>query len=232
MSEQSASVAGGFTGMLNVFVDPASTAKQIPSQLFWVWPVAIVSIARMVVGYLMLPYAMQLVDARIAQQNVPADRLESATRMAHLFSQISIPATPVFVIATIALFSGLILVFCSVLGMRAGFRDVFSLAAACSLITTLQSVANYVVIRFRGDEIRAPEQLQAAFGLDIFTTELHGPLLAILNFFSIFEVWYIVVLTLGLAYLTRSSKSKALLAITPAWAVPLLLSVVASLFSR
>jgi hypothetical protein len=100
VNQQSASVAGGFTGMLNVFVDPASTVKQIPSKLFWVWPVAIVSIARMVVGYLMLPYATQLVDARMAQQNVPADRLESATRMTHLISQISIAATPVFVIAS------------------------------------------------------------------------------------------------------------------------------------
>ena len=232
MSDQSAAVGGGFFGLMNVFVDPARTVQLIPERWFWLWPVAIVSLLRMAIGYLMLPYTGQLVSARMAQQNVPADRLESGTRLAYLFSQIALALTPVFVVAGIALFAWLILVFCSMLGMRANFHDIFSLAAACTLITTLQYVAGYVVIRAKRDDIRSTEQLQPAFGLDIFTSDLHGPSLAILNFFSIFELWYIVVLGLGLALLTGSSKGKAFVAITPAWALPLLFAVVGSLFSR
>ena len=62
------------------------------------------------------------------------------------------------------------------------------------------------------------------------TTNVHGPLLAILNFFSIFQIWYLVVLTFGLAYLTKSTKGKAFAAITPAWLVPLFLRIVQSMF--
>jgi hypothetical protein len=56
-------------------------------------------------------------------------------------------------------------------------------------------------------------------------------LLAFVNFFSIFEIWYIVILGLSLAYLTGSSKGKAFAAITPAWLIPLLLAVIRAKFS-
>jgi len=88
------------------------------------------------------------------------------------------------------------------------------------------------VIRSRGDAIENAEQLQPPFGIDLFTPGLHGPLLAILNFFSIFEIWYLIVLGLGLAFLTGVSKSKAFVAITPAVLIPLLFKVIGSLFSQ
>ena len=232
MSEQNASAADGLIGMMNVFVDPATTAKRVPSKLSWLWPVIVLCIIYMVFGYLMLPYAMQMVDARIAQQNVPAERLENAKRMAHVFSQFSVVLTPAFVIAGLVIIAWLIMVSCSILGMNVRFRNVFSLVAACSLINALQYIAAFIVIRSRGDEIQSAEQLQPPFGLDIFLGDLHGPLFAIVNFFSIFEIWYLIVLGLGLAYLTGSSKSKAFVAITPAWVIPMLMRVVGSLFSR
>jgi fumarate reductase subunit C len=57
----------------------------------------------------------------------------------------------------------------------------------------------------------------------------HGALFALLNFFSIFEVWYLIVLTLGLAALAKVSKGKAFFAITPAWVLLLLFRVVQAL---
>src|SRR5260370_38731724 len=87
------------------------------------------------------------------------------------------------------------------------FRS-FSIMAACSLIPALQYAATYVVLRSKGDEITNQEQMTPPFGLDIFVNP-HGPLLAMLNFFSIFEIWYLVIFGLTLAYLTGSSKGKA-----------------------
>jgi hypothetical protein len=86
-------------------------------------------------------------------------------------------------------------------------------------------------VRTKGDEIQSAEQLMAPFGADIFIQDVHGALLGFLNFFSIFEIWYLVVLGLSLAYLTGSSKGKAFAAITPAWVIPLLLVVVRAKFS-
>jgi Yip1 domain len=224
--EQTLSVADGFIGMLNVFVDPAGAAKRIPAPLSWLWPVITLSIIYVVFGYLMIPYALQLVDVRIGQQNIPPEQAERARNLTHLVTQFSIPATPVIIIGLLALFAWLVSAMASMAGLRAKFRDIFSLMAACGLIPALQYIATYIVVHAKGDEITSQDQLTPPFGLDIFLQNIHGALLGVVNFFSIFEIWYLIVLTFGLASLAKSSKGKAFFAITPAWVLPLVIKVV------
>lgn len=233
--EKTPSVASGLIGMLNVFVDPATTGKRIPAKLSWLWPVITFSIIYGVVGYLMMPYAMQLADAAIAersaQQGLKPEQIERAQSMAHTISRAGAVLNPVILIVVILILAWLVSGMGSINGVRTKFRDVFSLMAACSLIQALQSIATYVVVRAKGDEIRSVEQLTPPFGLDIFLQDLHGPLFAVVNFFSIFEIWYIIVLGVGLAALAKSSKGKAFAAITPAWVLPLLLRVIQIAFT-
>jgi hypothetical protein len=224
--EQTLSVADGFIGMLNVFVDPAGAAKRVPAPLSWLWPVITLSIIYVVFGYLMIPYALQLVDVRISQQNIPPEQAERARNITHLVTQFTIPATPVIIIGLLALFAWLVSAMASMAGLRAKFRDIFSLMAACGLIPALQYIATYIVVHAKGDEITSQDQLTPPFGLDIFLQNIHGALLGVVNFFSIFEIWYLIVLTFGMAYLAKSSKGKAFFAITPAWVLPLVIKVV------
>jgi hypothetical protein len=235
MEQENPGVASGLVGMLNAFVDPMGLAKRVKANLFWLWPLITICIVYIVIGYLMLPYTMQLVDfsmqQRAASQSIPPEQMEKARNMAHAISQFGIALTPVFVIGVLALLAWLVTVTGSMAGLRAKFRDVFSLMAACSLINALQVIATYIVVRTKGDEIQSPEQLMAPFGADIFIQDIHGAMLGFLNFFSIFEIWYLVILGLSLAYLTGSSKGKAFAAITPAWVIPLLLVVVRAKFS-
>jgi len=101
--------------------------------------------------------------------------------------------------------------------------------ASCGLVIALQSIAVVIVVRAKGDEVTSQEQLTPPFGLDLLLPSAHGVLYALLNFFSIFEVWYLIVLTFGLAYLAKVSKGKAFFAISPAWVLPLLYRVIAAM---
>ncbi|MBV9768643.1 MAG: YIP1 family protein [Bryobacterales bacterium] len=228
--EQTLTVGDGIVGMFDAFIDPAGTAKRVPAPLSWLWPVIVLSIIYIVFGYLMAPYALALVDAQLVQRNLAPEQIERARNITHVITQFTIPATPLFVIGLLALFAWLVGLVGSMVGLRARFRNVFSLMAACSLIPALQYIANYIVIRAKGDEITSQEQLISPFGLDLVIQNVHGVLLAILNFFSIFEIWYLLVLTFGLAYLTKSTKGKAFAAITPAWLIPLFLRIVQAMF--
>ena len=150
-------VGDGFIGMLNVFVDPAGTAKRVPAPLFWLWPIITLSIIYIVFGYLMLPYTLALVDLRMSQQmsqnNAPVEQIERARALTHTVTQFSVPATPLIIIGLLALFAWLVSAMASVAGLRAKFRDIFSLMAACALIPALQYIATYVVVHAKGDEI-------------------------------------------------------------------------------
>jgi hypothetical protein len=216
--------------MLNVFVDPKTTARRVPAPLSWLWPAMALSVIYVVVGYLIVPCALTLADVRMAQAGMPPEQMERARNIAHLVTQITIPATPLFVTGFLALFAWLAGLAGSLPGMRANFRDVFSLMAACALIPAPQYIASYIVIRAKGDELTSQEQMTPPFGLDLLFQNAHGTLLALLNFFSIFEIWYLIVLTVGLACLTKVSVGKAFFAITPAWVIPLLLRLVQALF--
>ena len=234
VKEQTLSVGDGFIGMLNIFVDPAGAAKRIPAPLSWVWPVITLCIIYVVSGYLMLPYTMNLIDLRISQQigqqNAQPEQAERARTITHMIYQFIPVATPVIIILFILLFAWLVSAMGSIAGLRAKFRDIFSLMAACSLIPALQSIATYIVLHTKGDEITSQEQLTPPFGLDIFLQDIHGALFALVNFFSIFQIWYLIVLTFGLAYLAKSSKGKAFFAITPAWLLPLVIRVIQGMF--
>jgi len=230
IAEQKLRVGDGLIGMLNAFVDPAGLAKRVPAPLSWLWPIITLSIIYIVFGYLMLPYTLALVDLRMSQQmsqnNAPVEQIERARSITHTITQFSVPATPLIVIGLLALFAWLVSAMASMAGLRAKFRDIFSLMSACALIPSLQYIATYIVVHAKGDEITVQEQLTPPFGLDIFLQDIHGALFALVNFFSIFEIWYLIVLTFGLAYLGKSTKGKAFFAITPAWVLPLVLRIV------
>ena len=230
MTAQSPGIGSGLVGMFNIFVDPGATVRRIPAKFSWLWPLLIICIVYLVFGYLLLPYTAGIADAaiadRAAQGGMRADQLERAQSMARMFSRIAVAFTPVFMILVTLLFSWLVSVMGSVTGARAKFRDVFSLMAGCALIPALQYIATYVVVRVKGDEVHSVEQLTPPFGLDIFVQDLHGVVFAVVNFFSIFEIWYIVVLVVGFASLAKCSKGKAFTTTAPAWILQLLIRVI------
>jgi hypothetical protein len=170
------------------------------------------------------------VSQRVRDQNLPIEQAQRAAAITHAIYQFLPVAIPVIVILFMLLFAWMVSGMASMAGLRAKFRDIFSLMAACSLIPALQQIATYVVLHAKGDEITSQDQLTPPFGLDIFLQDIHGALLGFVNFFSIFEIWYLIVFTLGLAYLGKASKGKAFFAITPAWLIPLLIKVVQSMF--
>jgi hypothetical protein len=232
VAEANGSVADGLVGMVNVFVDPQTTAQKVPSPFSWLWPVAVLVIGYGVFGYLMMPYSMQMVEATMRQQNLPPEQAERAIAMSRTFGMVGAYTLPVILIAFIALFALLVKVVYSMMDIRPKFRDVFALLAACSLIPFLQYAAGYFVLRAKGDPIESAEQMQPPFGLDVFLQSIHGVPFAFVHFFSLFQIWYIVVLVFGLAALTRSTKMQAFLAATPTWLLPLLMVLIGAMFQK
>jgi hypothetical protein len=230
MADEKLGVMSGLVGMFNIFIDPAATARRIPAKLSWFWPLVTLCVIYIVFGYLLLPYTVGIADSAIAdratQQGLRPEQIERAQTMAHMFSRIAVGFTPVFIIVLIFILAWLVSVMGSMTGARAKYRDIFSLMAACALIPALQYIAAFIVVRVKGDEVHSVEQLTPPFGLDIFVQNLHGVAFAVVNFFSIFEIWYIVVLAVGFAALAKCSKGKAFVTTAPVWILQLLLRVI------
>ena len=230
--EESAGIGDQLMGMLNIFIDPAAAVKLFQRKLSWLWPLLVVSVVTVTVQYLLIPVSM-----RVMQMNPPggitAEQLERSMGMIQTVQKVGVFASPALIAGMLALGAAILLGSCAVMGMRAKFRDLYSLVCHCSLINMLQTVAGFVVVRMKGDEIQTVEELQPSFGLGLFFHEgISKPAMAVLNYFSIFTIWYIVVLSLALACLTGSSKGKGFAAAVPSWLLGLLLFVGISYLRR
>jgi hypothetical protein len=116
--------------------------------------------------------------------------------------------------------------------VKATFRQLFNLAAGCSLISVLESIAIIVILRAKG-EVSSVAELRPALGLDIFLPEgTNKFLVAVLGYFSVFQIWWIVMLALVFAAAFRVDKSKAFLVIAPLVLLGFLWRVVAAAFQR
>jgi hypothetical protein len=115
------------------------------------------------------------------------------------------------------------------LDIRVAFKQLFTLIAQCALLMLAQDLIVHLIIRIRGDEVETIADLIPKLGLDLvlsgFGQTLGKTFMTILGYFSIFNVWYIVVLFVSISYLGKCSKGKAFLATFPVWFFPLCLAI-------
>lgn len=120
----------------------------------------------------------------------------------------------------------------SVLGIQAKFRSLFNLAAGCSIISSLGALAMAIVVKAKGD-VSTIAELQPPLGLDIFLgSGVNKFLVAFLGFFSIFEIWWIIMAVLIFSAGFRVSKGKAAAVIAPLVLLGLAIKLISAVFQR
>ena len=216
--------------MLNIFIDPKEAVKGFDSKWAWVWPLLIVSIVVGVVGWLSIPIVLQTMQAEPPGQ-MTREQLQSAMPRIQLMSKIGVFVSPISTGVMMAMWAGILAGACAVLDIKASFHKLFTLVAHCGLINAVQAVAMYVVIDMKRDEIQSIKQLVPQFGLDLVLGEgANKQLAALLGYFSIFQIWYLVILALGLSFLAGVPKGKAFIAIAPIVLIGLIMRIGTSFF--
>lgn len=215
----------------SIVIDPAAAVKRMHGKWPWLLPFLILAVAGMAFALMVGP-----IGVRITQLNPPegvtAEQLEKSMGMTTMIQRVMALASPLFVLLKLSVIGGLMTALSSMMDVKATFKNMFTLVAYCSLISVLQIVASAVVIMSKANQLTNLTQLQPPFGLDLVFTETSKPVWAIMNYFSIFTIWYLVVLVFAYAFMTGASRSKAVMAVTPAWLIPLLFAVAGSLFQR
>ncbi len=219
------------SGTFNALVDPGGVARCASKKGFWIFPLALLCIAVLVVSLALVPVTLRVMELN-PPPNLSREQFANALPAIRAATYGFSIASPVLIVGILLLSAWLVGIACSMMGVKIGFSSIFSLLSACSIITVLQVIAGYAVIKLKGDEIESVQQLQPPFGLDIFFDSLKGIPYALLNFFSLFEVWYIIMLGLSLAALAKTPKGKAFLVISPAWFIPLVFRLIGAAFQR
>ena len=223
---------GPLATMGNIFLAPAAAARGIPRPCSWPWPLAIAATVTGAASTLLIPATLRVMQLD-PPRGMSAEQLERSLGTIEMFARIGAVMAPVTMAAVLSALAGVLFVTCSMTGIPASYRNLFSLLAHCSLISILQLIAGFVVVRLKGDDIQTLEQLRPSFGVGLFLGEDTGRVLrAVLDYFSVFTLWYIGALVAGLAALTGTSRAKAFLVSIPVWLLPLLVTAGGAVFRR
>jgi hypothetical protein len=217
--------ADDLAGMGSFFIDPAGAARRVFHKWFWIAPLIVFSIVSATATYLMMPMVQHALEVSPIPAGASPDQYQRGMDIALTFQRISMYFSPVIVAVILVLQALVVFATCSVLTINLKFRWIFNLVAGCSLIQVLASIASLAVVKGKG-EISSMAELRPALGLDIFLSEgTNKDATAFLGFFSIFEIWWIVMMALIFSTAFRVSKGKAFAAILPLVIVSILLRV-------
>lgn len=231
-SAESETLSDDLAGMGSFFIDPQGAARRVFHKWFWIGPLIIFSIVSVIASYLMLPMVQHVLEVSPIPAGASPEQYQRGMEIGMTVQRVSMYFSPVIVAVILALQALVIWATCSVLSVDAKFRWLFNLVAGCSLIQVLASLASLVILKGKG-EISTMGELRPALGLDIFLHEgTNKYLMALLGYFSIFEIWWIVMMVLVFSAAFRVNKGKAFVAVLPLIGVSILLRIGGALFQK
>lgn len=220
-----------FAAMGNIFIDPAGAARDIGKKLSWLVPFLVMSLASIVLSVLITPISMR-VFRQYPPEGMNPDAVATAVTFMQRMQYASVVTSPLLIFIITSMLAGLIMAASAILDIRARFWHVFALLCYAGLIPLLQGIAGFVVVKAKEADIQSMQELRPRFGLDLVFHEGSKFVTGLLGYFTIFNIWYIVVLGLGFAALAKTTKGKAFSATAPAWIAGMLMTVGGALLQR
>jgi len=231
-SAQPETFAGDLAGMGSFFIDPQGAARRVFYKWFWIGPLVIFAIVTVIASYLMMPMVQHVLEVSPIPAGKSPEEYQAGMNVAMTIQRVSMYFSPAIVALILALQALVLFASCSVSTIDVKFRWLFNLVAGCSLIQVLASIASLAIVKAKG-EISTMAELRPALGLDIFIPEgTNKYATAFLGYFSIFEIWWIVMMVLVFSAAFRVSKGKAFAAILPLVVLSILLRMGAALLQK
>ncbi|MBV9938500.1 MAG: YIP1 family protein [Acidobacteriaceae bacterium] len=224
------SLADDIAGMGSFFIDPANAARRIFHKWFWLGPLVVVSVIAAITIYLRMPLTQHVLEVTPPRGNMSPEQYQRTIDISMMMQRIFMYLSPVLTGILIAVQALILLGMCSVLTVGAKFRSLFNLVAGCSLIQSLAAIASVVILRAKG-EASTMAELNPPLGLDIFLSEgTNKYVMGFLGFFSLFQIWWAVMMVLILSAAFRISKGKAFIIVLPLLLLGLIFRLVGAMF--
>lgn len=225
-------VRSDLAGMGSFFMDPRGAARRVHTKWFWVAPLIIFSVVSVLASYVIMPMTRHVMEIAPLPPGVSPEQYQRSMEVGLTIQRFTMYFAPVMAALLFAIQTGILWVMSSALDTGAKFRQLFNLITGCSLIQVLAALAAVIILKAKG-EVSTVAELRPALGIDIFLGESTNKfLVAVLGYFSVFEIWWIVMLVLIYSAAFRVSKTKAGLVVTPLIVLSILLRVAGAVFSH
>jgi hypothetical protein len=196
-------------------IEPVAAARRLNRKWFWLGPLILFSVVSIIASSIMMPMARHVAENLPAPDGVDPDKFQQQMQIGLKIQQFAIYFAPITVAALYALQALILWATGAGLALRTNFRQMFNLIAGCSVIQMLAALAGVVIVKFKGEPSNMAG-FRPAMGLDLFLPEDTNKFVAAaIGYFSVFEIWWIVMLVLIISAGFRVSKGKAFAVVVP-----------------
>ena len=220
---------GFFQSIVDIFADPFKVFARVDAGLAWWKPFILVTAVAMILGYFMLPFQRKMIE--LNPRGLSEEQVQKAVEGFGKFAPVTLIIVPLMLIITYLIVAGIVHLVINIMSSRSSFKKTLSLISFCGIITILEQIIGTVVLKMRGTEsIESAADLRFSLSLAPILGEGKGLLNAVLQSLSIFQIWYYVVLILGIAAIFKISRKQAIIPALPIWILSVLMILIGRKF--
>jgi len=149
--------------------------------------------------------------------------LDRVARMTKAMAKVGPWFAPIFIVAATAIIAGVLLLAFRLFGGQGNFLQAWSAVLYAWIPRVIQGIIGTIVVMARGlvDPTQMPMIVKSspAFLVDM---KEHPALFALLASFDIFTIWSIILLIIGFAALSKTTRAKAAAIIVSIWVIVIL----------
>ncbi len=217
--------------IIGVLFSPDATMASIARRPDFVLPLVLLLITSLAAGVIMAPridFASATREAMEQNKNVSQDQVDKAVKITNTMGKIFSYLAPVLSLIGLLIIAGVLLLAFRLFGGEGDFKQAFSVTCYASVPSIIKSVVTLIIIVAKGGIIPAQQlatlvRSNLGFLADMKTNPMA---FALLSSFDIFSVWFLALMIIGFAYLSRLSKVKSAVIIISLWIVVLLLKLI------
>lgn len=202
-----------------LFWSPGEALADLGEKPGYFVPLAIATFGAVSVALLSDGFAMTILESNV-QSSLDPEKAANALEFIRRLRIVGYTLTPLFLMLRWVLVAGFLFMTAAVLNGSMSFRASFCLIASAEAISLIKSSFTLLIIFLRGpDRLTEPADLQPPIGVNILLPDAGEPLYTILGALNPFEIWYLVLLVVGVRALNRFSRVQASAAVLIAWAM-------------
>jgi hypothetical protein len=187
-------------------------------------PLCVLGIMGICISVLQSPVQMEWMRLQLEAVGMPADQVRARLEMLSRSNVMAALLTPVLLFLRWLLLASMLWLTAAVFLDTLTYRKVLSIVAFSYLPILGRDAVSCMVLLLRGeDALRHGDGMTVALGLNLLFPSMPLPWSALAGSVSIFEVWFVTLLVVGISKATPARPSLALAIVMPTWLIAVVL---------
>ena len=223
-------VTGGFLQSIgDIFVDPVKVFRRIDAGMAWWKAFVLISVISIVLARLMQPFNRHVM--LLNERGLGEEQLEQAISSMERFGIIGLVLVPIFVIIMLVIIAGIAHLMINLISSVSSFKKTLGLCAYCGIISMVGQIIAVAILAMRGVEsIESSADMRISLNLSVLFPDLEGFWNALVESLGLFEIWYYVLILIGISTIFKVKRPKALVPVIAIWIISLILIFLRNIF--